>query len=62
MLADPLRSIIELTTTSITNMDSTHLYSTQQSAFLGSKVRDNQGNMEISVGDDCRISLTYTKQ
>lgn len=64
MLADPLRSIIELTTASTTeNMEATNMYSTQQSALLGSRVQDSmRPKLEIGVGDDCRISLMLSKQ
>lgn len=64
MLADPLRSIIELTTASTTeNMEATNMYSTQQSALLGSRVQDTMHpKLEIGVGDDCRISLMLSKQ
>ncbi|EFO63564.1 Hypothetical protein GLP15_3978 [Giardia lamblia P15] len=64
MLADPLRSIIELTTASTTeNMDATNIYSTQQSALLGSRVQDSmRPKLEIGVGDDCRINLLLSKQ
>lgn len=63
MLADPLRSIIELTTASTTeNMDATNIYSTQQSALLGSRVQDSMHpKLEIGVGDDCRINLLLSK-
>lgn len=64
MLADPLRSIIELTTASTTeNMEATNIYSTQQSALLGSRVQDSMyPKLEIGVADDCRISLMLSKQ